>query len=67
MTQLTPSLLYSVPPMLFLQKIPFNRAKSIAHLTGILKKSTPEQVVLDVTGVGYRIGIPLSLFSKLPP
>ncbi len=38
-----------------------------SHLTGILKQATPEKVALDVSGVGYRIGIPLSLFSRLPP
>jgi len=37
------------------------------HLTGLLKQATTEKVVIDVSGIGFRIGIPLSLFSKLPP
>ena len=38
----------------------------IALLTGQLAHRSPEQVVLDVNGVGYRLQIPLSTFYALP-
>jgi len=44
----------------------YSVVKMYSYLTGLLKVATPEQVVLDLAGVGYRIGIPLSLFAKLP-
>ncbi len=38
----------------------------IALLTGTIAHRTPEQIVLDVHGVGYRLQIPLSTFYALP-
>jgi Holliday junction DNA helicase RuvA len=38
----------------------------IALLTGQLAARTPEQIILDVAGVGYRLQIPLSTFYALP-
>ena len=38
----------------------------IAHLTGILLSKSPQSVVIDTTGVGYHIYIPLSTFYQLP-
>lgn len=38
----------------------------IALLTGQLAQRSPEQIILDVGGVGYRLQIPLSTFYALP-
>jgi Holliday junction DNA helicase RuvA len=38
----------------------------IAQLTGDLAHRSPEQIILDVNGVGYRLQIPLSTFYALP-
>ena len=38
----------------------------IAQLTGELAHRSPEQIILDVNGVGYRLQIPLSTFYALP-
>lgn len=38
----------------------------IAQLTGELTHRSPEQIILDVAGVGYRLQIPLSTFYALP-
>ena len=38
----------------------------IALLTGQLASRSPEQIILDVAGVGYRLQIPLSTFYALP-
>lgn len=38
----------------------------IAQLTGELAQCSPEQIILDVNGVGYRLQIPLSTFYALP-
>ncbi len=38
----------------------------IAQLTGELAHRSPEQIILDVSGVGYRLQIPLSTFYALP-
>lgn len=38
----------------------------IAMLTGQLAYRSPEQVIIDVSGVGYRLQVPLSTFYKLP-
>jgi Holliday junction DNA helicase RuvA len=37
----------------------------IAHLRGRLLSLTPEEVVLDVGGVGYQLQIPLSTYYRL--
>lgn len=37
----------------------------IASLTGILRIKLPTEVLIDVNGVGYSIGIPFSTFEKL--
>jgi len=37
----------------------------IARLTGLLAESKPDQVILDVGGVGYCLHIPLSTFYRL--
>lgn len=38
----------------------------IALLTGELAQRHPEQIILDVNGVGYRLQVPLSTFYALP-
>lgn len=38
----------------------------IALLTGQLAYRSPEQIIVDVAGVGYRLRIPLSTFYALP-
>jgi Holliday junction DNA helicase RuvA len=38
----------------------------IAHLRGVLLEKHPNQVVIDVGGVGYDVTIPVSTFSHLP-
>jgi Holliday junction DNA helicase RuvA len=37
----------------------------IGHLRGSLQRKSPQEVVVDVGGVGYRVSIPLSTFYKL--
>ena len=37
----------------------------IAHLQGRLLRKTPQEVVIDVQGVGYRVSIPVSTFYRL--
>jgi Holliday junction DNA helicase RuvA len=37
----------------------------IGHLQGTILRSRPEQVVLDVGGVGYTVRVPLSTFYEL--
>ena len=37
----------------------------IARLTGLLVESKPDQVILDVGGVGYCLHIPLSTFYRM--
>jgi len=39
----------------------------IAHLTGILAEKTPDQLVVDVSGVGYQVFVSLQTFYRLPP
>jgi Holliday junction DNA helicase RuvA len=38
----------------------------IGVLTGILARKTPQQVVVDVRGVGYRVHVSLATFYSLP-
>jgi len=38
----------------------------IAMLSGELAYRSPEQIIVDVSGVGYRLQIPLSTFYSLP-
>ncbi len=38
----------------------------IAMLTGILAYKSPDHIVIDVNGVGYRIQIPFSTYYELP-
>lgn len=38
----------------------------IARLTGKLAAKAPEEIILDVGGVGYQVFIPLSTFYELP-
>ncbi len=37
----------------------------IGRLSGIITASRPDEVIVDVSGVGYRVQIPLSTFYKL--
>ena len=37
----------------------------IAHLTGTLLRKAPQEAVIDVSGVGYRVLIPVSTFYRL--
>lgn len=36
------------------------------YIQGILKRSTPNEVVIDIYGIGYKIYIPLSTYNNLP-
>ncbi|MGC4046849.1 MAG: OB-fold domain-containing protein [Armatimonas sp.] len=38
----------------------------IAQLTGTVARAAAPIVVLDVNGVGYRVGVPLSVLERLP-
>ena len=38
----------------------------ITFLQGILSESLPTQIVVDVSGVGYQVFIPLSSYDRLP-
>jgi Holliday junction DNA helicase RuvA len=38
----------------------------IAHLRGVLLEKHPNQIVVDVGGVGYELTIPVSTFTSLP-
>lgn len=38
----------------------------IEYIKGILTESTPIKTVIEVNGIGYKISIPLSNYSKLP-
>ncbi len=38
----------------------------IAQLRGLLVRKTPQEAVVDVGGVGYRVQIPVSTFYRLP-
>jgi Holliday junction DNA helicase RuvA len=37
----------------------------IAHLRGRVLRKSPQEVVVDVAGVGYRVAIPVSTFYRL--
>jgi len=37
----------------------------IGHLRGTLLRKSPQEVILDVAGVGYRLQIPVSTFYRL--
>ena len=39
----------------------------IAHLRGEILRKSPQEVVVDVGGVGYRVLIPVSTFYRLGP
>lgn len=43
-----------------------NVGSMIAYLRGTLLEKHPNQVVVDVAGVGYDVTIPVSTFSSLP-
>jgi len=38
----------------------------IAHLSGMLEEKTPDQLVVDVNGVGYQVLVSLQTFYRLP-
>jgi len=38
----------------------------IARLEGVLAEQSPTRVVIDVSGVGYEVHVPLSTFTELP-
>ena len=38
----------------------------IGYLAGVLREKTPARVVVDVSGVGYEVFVPLSTFTELP-
>jgi len=38
----------------------------IAHLRGTLLEKHPNVIIVDVSGVGYEVTIPVSVFSSLP-
>ena len=40
--------------------------KMIAHVEGILESKLPNQVVIDVNGIGYLLHISLNTFEDLP-
>ena len=42
-----------------------NRSRMIGHLRGQLAEKRPNQVMVDVGGVGYQVAVPLSTFYAL--
>ena len=40
--------------------------KMIAHIEGILESKLPNQVIIDVNGIGYLLHISLNTFENLP-
>ncbi len=38
----------------------------VEYIKGILTESTPTKAIIEINGIGYSFGIPLSCFSKLP-
>jgi holliday junction DNA helicase RuvA len=38
----------------------------IGHLRGRILRKEPQEVLLDVSGVGYRVAVPVSTFYRLP-
>jgi len=38
----------------------------IAHLSGILKEKAPNAIIIDNSGIGYQVTVPLSTFYTLP-
>jgi Holliday junction DNA helicase RuvA len=38
----------------------------IARLTGVLEEKTPDQLIIDVNGVGYQVFVSLQTFYRLP-
>ena len=39
----------------------------IGRLAGILLEKNPPEIVVDATGVGYEVNVPMSTFYDLPP
>jgi Holliday junction DNA helicase RuvA len=39
----------------------------IAYLKGTVRRSTPDQVVVETGGVGYLVSIPASMRERIPP
>ena len=52
--------------LLLLNKGVKNENKMIAHIEGILESKLPNQVVIDVNGIGYLLHISLNTFEDLP-
>ena len=40
--------------------------RSIGRISGILAEKNPPQILVDVSGVGYEIDVPMSTFYNLP-
>jgi Holliday junction DNA helicase RuvA len=38
----------------------------IAHLTGVLRQKTLDSCIVDVSGVGYEVNVPISTLTQLP-
>jgi len=38
----------------------------IAHLTGLLEEKTPDQIIVNVNGVGYQVFVSFQTFYRLP-
>lgn len=38
----------------------------IAYVSGTLVEKTPDAVIVDVNGIGYRVAVPTSTFERLP-
>ena len=47
------------------EAVPYAPARVIAHLTGTILSKQPNAVVIDVSGVGYEVTIPVSTFYEL--
>lgn len=61
------NLIYKESPSCHVQYLRYRpNSKMIALLRGTLIEKHPNQVILDVGGVGYEVTIPVSTFSKLP-
>lgn len=50
----------------FAVSLGYNQLEMIGRLTGRLARKSPQQVILDVHGVGYRVQVSLATFYALP-
>jgi holliday junction DNA helicase RuvA len=57
---------YNVGRLISYPRIFVSLILMISHLRGTLLEKHPNQIVIDVHGVGYEVAIPVSAYSSLP-